>query len=134
MTTPRIPGASVARRPGSAGTLAFAFIHYRGLFSARFREIFRERREERASGWTRRQNNWGSPTLAINYRDLAYAQLDELLGGDLVPERPGRQGPRAVKRRPRPYPLLTAPRRSYKEIRHRNRYRRPGNDTDSSGA
>lgn len=67
-------------------------------------------------------------------REQMRAQLYELLAGDLVPERPGRQEPRAVKRRPKPYPFLTAPRRRYKEIRHRNRYRRPGNDPDSSGA
>ena len=30
--------------------------------------------------------------------------------------------PRAVKRRPKPYPYLTAPRPSYREIFHRNRY------------
>ena len=53
-------------------------------------------------------------------------QLYKLLAEDLVPERPGRREPRAVKRRPKPYPLLNAPRRLYKEIPHRNRYRRPG--------
>jgi len=67
-------------------------------------------------------------------RDQLREQLYQLLAGDLVPERPGRREPRAVKRRPKPYPFLTAPRRRYKEIQHRNRYRRPGNDPDSSGA
>ena len=33
--------------------------------------------------------------------------------------------PRAVKRRPKPYPYLTAPRPSYREIFHRNRYHKP---------
>ena len=42
-----------------------------------------------------------------------------------VHERPGRSEPRAVKRRPKPFPLLTAPRREYKEIFHRSRYRKP---------
>lgn len=41
---------------------------------------------------------------------------------DLVPERPGRREPRAVKRRPKPYPLLNKPRKSFVEISHRNRY------------
>ena len=58
-------------------------------------------------------------------RNQMRSELYELLAADLVPERPGRREPRAVKRRPKPYPLLTAPRRSYKEIQHRNRYRRP---------
>lgn len=43
---------------------------------------------------------------------------------DLVPLRPGRKEPRAVKRRPKPFPLLTKPRRQYKEILHRSRYRK----------
>jgi hypothetical protein len=41
---------------------------------------------------------------------------------DAVPERPGRNEPRAVKRRPKPFPLLNQPRRKFKEIAHRNRY------------
>jgi hypothetical protein len=41
---------------------------------------------------------------------------------DLVPDRPHRKEPRAVKRRPKPYPLLNQPRRKFVEISHRNRY------------
>ena len=41
---------------------------------------------------------------------------------DRVPYRPNRSEPRAVKRRPKPFPLLTQPRRQYKEICHRNRH------------
>jgi Transposase DDE domain len=44
------------------------------------------------------------------------------LARDLVPKRTGRQEPRAVKRRPKPYPLLNQPRRRFVEISHRNRY------------
>lgn len=47
----------------------------------------------------------------------------QLLAADLVPKRPGRREPRAVKRRPKSFPLLTAPRRRYREIPHKNRYR-----------
>lgn len=43
---------------------------------------------------------------------------------DQVPLRPGRQEPRAVKKRPKPFPLLNRPRRKYKETFHRNRYRK----------
>lgn len=50
-------------------------------------------------------------------------QLYQLLAADLVPKRPGRREPRAVKRRPKSFPLLTAPRRHYREIPHKNRYR-----------
>ena len=43
------------------------------------------------------------------------------LARDLVRYRPNRQEPRAVKRRPKPYPLLNQPRRRFVEISHRNR-------------
>ena len=49
-------------------------------------------------------------------------QLFRVLAADLVAERPGRREPRALKRRPKPYPLLTCHRRFYREISHRNRY------------
>ena len=44
------------------------------------------------------------------------------LARDLVPHRPNRTEPRAVKRRPKPFPLLNQPRHRFKEISHRNRY------------
>jgi hypothetical protein len=50
-------------------------------------------------------------------------ELLRLLAADLVPERPGRREPRAVKRRPKPYSLLTEPRHEFVEIPHRGKYR-----------
>lgn len=44
------------------------------------------------------------------------------LARDLVRSRPNRTEPRAIKRRPKPYPLLNKPRRSFVEIPHRSRY------------
>jgi hypothetical protein len=44
------------------------------------------------------------------------------LARDLVPLRPNRQEPRALKRRPKPYPLLNQPRPKFVEISHRSRY------------
>jgi hypothetical protein len=41
---------------------------------------------------------------------------------DLVPFRPNRQEPRALKRRPKQFPLLNRPRRKFREIPHRNRH------------
>jgi hypothetical protein len=49
-------------------------------------------------------------------------KLLENLAADLVPERPGRREPRAVKRRPKPCTYLTQPRHKYKDRQHRNRY------------
>jgi hypothetical protein len=41
---------------------------------------------------------------------------------DLVRHRPNRTEPRAVKRQPKPYPLLNQPRHKFVEISHRSRY------------
>lgn len=49
-------------------------------------------------------------------------KLREVIARDRLPERFGRYEPRAVKRRPKPYPLLNRPRNHFKEIPHRNRY------------
>jgi hypothetical protein len=43
------------------------------------------------------------------------------LARDRVPLRPHRNEPRAVKRRPKPYPLLNRPRRQFVELPHRNK-------------
>jgi len=49
-------------------------------------------------------------------------KLFETIAADLVPARPGRREPRAVKRRPKPCVWLTQPRHKYKEVQHRQRY------------
>jgi Transposase DDE domain len=48
-------------------------------------------------------------------------ELFATLAADLVPDRPGRREPRAVKRRPKPYPLLTRHRHKFRDIKHRDR-------------
>ncbi len=48
--------------------------------------------------------------------------LFRILADDLVPHRPGRREPRAVKRRPKPYPRLMCNRHKFREIQHQNRY------------
>ena len=65
-------------------------------------------------------------------RELLWEELIRTMVADKVPRRPGRTEPRAVKRRPKAYPLLNKPRRQFKEIPHRNRYRKnkpPGRGT-----
>lgn len=52
-------------------------------------------------------------------------ELLRILAKDLVPERPGRREPRAVKRRPKPFSWLTKPRHLYKEVPHRGKRRQP---------
>lgn len=59
------------------------------------------------------------------HRKLRRQLWDNLLlaiARDLVPLRPNRTEPRAVKRRPKPHPLLNKPRRQFVEISHRSRY------------
>ena len=71
--------------------------------------------------------SFGDALLRTSTQKHRRALLDEMyrrIAEDLVPLRPGRREPRAVKRRPKPYPLLTCHRRKYQEIPHRNRYRR----------
>jgi hypothetical protein len=48
--------------------------------------------------------------------------LLQAIAADLVPYRPGRREPRAVKRRPNPCAYLTKPRHKFKDSQHRNRY------------
>ena len=55
-------------------------------------------------------------------RRQLWADLLRNLVRDLVRKRPHRTEPRAVKRRPKPYPLLNQPRRRFVEISHRSRY------------
>jgi len=58
--------------------------------------------------------------LARSRRHAArlYRRLLEILACDLIPLRPGRYEPRAVKRRPKPYARLTKPRHIFREVSH----------------
>jgi hypothetical protein len=57
-----------------------------------------------------------------------YDRLLEILALDLIPLRPGRVEPRAVKRRPKPYSRLTKPRHLYRGLPHRGKrvQKKPG--------
>jgi hypothetical protein len=48
--------------------------------------------------------------------------LLQTIAADIVPDRPNRREPRAVKRRPKPCSYLTKPRHLFKDSPHRNRY------------
>ena len=52
-------------------------------------------------------------------------RLIAILARDPLPNRPNRVEPRARKRRPKNYQLLNKPRREFKEIIHRSKYRKP---------
>lgn len=65
-------------------------------------------------------------TRPAHHRRL-WADMLRLLAADLVPRRPDRWEPRAVKRRPKSYPRLNRPRYAYRDTRHGGRFRRPKN-------
>lgn len=53
-----------------------------------------------------------------------FIELLRAISAEIVPFRPDRREPRAVKRRPKPYALLNQPRHLYRDIPHRSRYRK----------
>ena len=55
-------------------------------------------------------------------RDQLWDDLLLNLARDLIPSRPHRWEPRARKRRPKPFPLLTKPRHQFREIPHGSYY------------
>lgn len=57
-------------------------------------------------------------------RKEAMIRFIETCATKLIDLRPNRSEPRAVKRRPKNHPLLTAPRHQYIEIFHRSKYRK----------
>ena len=63
------------------------------------------------------------PTPASQSPDI-FQLLLSYLAQDLLPQRPNRTEPRVKKRRPKNYPRLTSPRHEFKEIPHRNRYKK----------
>jgi hypothetical protein len=67
---------------------------------------------------------------ALNRQDVSCRERRRLMTAlykaitqNLLVERPGRQEPRCVKRRPKPYGLLTTHRHEMTEVPHRYRYR-----------
>ena len=57
-------------------------------------------------------------------RMLLHQTLIEIISSKILDNRPGRKEPRVLKKRPKPFPLLTAQRAKYVEIQHRSRYRK----------
>lgn len=53
-----------------------------------------------------------------------HTRMIAILADDALPLRPDRSEPRAIKRRPKPYPLLTKPRHIFKALPHKGKPRR----------
>jgi hypothetical protein len=66
--------------------------------------------------------NLRSPRAGPRHRAELWDTLLAVVAADLLPWRPDRHEPRAVKRRPKNHPLLTKPRHEFQTIPHRNRY------------
>ena len=62
--------------------------------------------------------------LAENERNDLYRKMLYYIAKDKLPHRPNRVEPRAIKRRPKSYQYLTKPRKEFKEIPHRARYKK----------
>jgi Transposase DDE domain len=71
-----------------------------------------------------RQHTTAAHNQSAKKRRHLWNQLISLIALDLVPLRPGRQEPRAIKRRPKAYQLLNKHRRIFRELSHRGRYRK----------
>ena len=57
-------------------------------------------------------------------RMALHQTLLEIISTKLLDKRPGRKEPRAIKKRPKPFPWLTSHRSEYIEIQHRSNYRK----------
>ena len=78
-------------------------------------------------GTVDRLNRWmpGLVSTSARRRKRLVADLLETIAEDLLPERPFRREPRALKRRPKPFQLMNKPRSEMVEIPHRSRYKKP---------
>jgi hypothetical protein len=63
-------------------------------------------------------------TRAPRKRLLLREEITEICATKILDIRPFRQEPRAVKRRPKPHQYLTAPRHEFREIPHKENYRK----------
>jgi len=107
-------------------TIAYNLIRALMLEAATAYAVHIERLSFKGTAATIRQ--W-APTLAKAQAQperaaALYKLMLYYIAADPVPNRPDRIEPRANKRRPKNYPLLTKPRRLFKEIPHRNRYKK----------
>ena len=68
------------------------------------------------------ESRMGDSQLGQRERFFMMADLYLAMAQCRVSDRPGRSEPRCLKRRPKPFQLLTRPRHEMKEIQHRNRY------------
>lgn len=103
--------------------IAYNFVRILMLEAARRhrRDIFRLS----LAGTVAAIRQWAPSFVGIRSTTMRRAHLNalfQLIANDILPNRPNRIQPRAIKRRPKNYQLLTSPRHIFKEIYHRNKY------------
>lgn len=110
--------------------LLMFFIAYNCIRSMMEQAIKNERlssREVSFKGSIQALQSWephmNKETMTIGNRMRLIKDLYSVISSSVIMLRPGRKEPRCVKRRPKNYQFLTAPRNTFKEIPHRNRYR-----------
>jgi hypothetical protein len=65
-----------------------------------------------------------APGLDASRRGALHNALLRTIARDRIPHRPNRTEPRAKKRRPKNYQLLTQPRHTFHEAPHREKYKK----------
>jgi hypothetical protein len=106
--------------------IAYNLVRALMLESAQTYNVASERISFKGTLSTLRQ--WAPVLINLSPRNPQYVSLYQTMllyiAKDALPYRPYRVEPRAIKRRPKPYQYLTKPRHIFKEIPHRNRYRK----------
>jgi hypothetical protein len=106
--------------------IAYNLVRALMLESAQTYNVASERISFKGTLSTLRQ--WAPVLINLSPRNPQYVSLYQTMllyiAKDALPYRPYRVEPRAIKRRPKPYQYLTKPRHIFKEIPHRNRFRK----------
>jgi hypothetical protein len=117
----RCQSPAMARKELLAGLIAHNLIRCVMAEAARVHEAELERLSFKGTVDALRQYSAVLAQARTNrLKRKLWQDLLRILARDVVPRRPGRTEPRAVKRRPKPFPLLNRPRRKFVELPHRN--------------
>lgn len=125
MKTLRCKSPQMAHKEVEMYLIAYNLIRALMARSATAHHVSLERLSFKGSVDSTRQYSMAiAQASTIKKQEELYDELLFVIANDKVPDRPGRREPRVVKRRPKPFPLLTKHRSQYKEIPHRTHYRK----------
>ncbi len=125
METLRCQSPAMARKEACLYLIAHNLIRYTMAQAAAEHAVPIERLSFKGSLDALRQFSQALSQAATNRkRRQLWAGLLRTLAADLVPDRPGRREPRAVKRKSTKYPRLNAPRNQFRDPPKRNERRR----------